>query len=202
MGNRTKAQREKDRQWHARHRKAEAMRQAQATKATQRPAQTAGARPNGRPPERDVGGTAETIAKQQPDPLIMLEERKMITRAQRRAGEAILGQWRVAVPPRMAGMTPGTGQPPHEDDIEKGEATYRRWCAPLDGRPSRLFRRCMVGPATIVQWMTPSDTPSGLDLDEKGALGVLKSALDLWMDCANEASKAWAARQRGQQQAA
>lgn len=165
--------------------------------------QAATAKPSGKPPQPDVGGTAETIAKQMADPLIMLEHMKLITRAQGKAGLAIIGQWRAIVPPSVAGTTRGGGREPDPDDIEQAEETYRLWCWAMDGRPSELFRRCMVSPAKVVEWMTDQEgIARTFDFNEKGALGVLKRALDWWIEAAQQTAKRRAARQRAQQQAA
>jgi hypothetical protein len=153
------------------------------------------ARTAGRPKEpREVGPTKETAAKLKPDTLAMLHAMRVdgepfIGVDLVEAGHEILRVWKLKCPNGFPSGGPGGG---YEKPTDKMEDTWRRWCGLRDGQvpPNELYRRCLVTPGKVVDWLRDSST---CDRDPKGAAGVLKRALEWWRLAARDAKKAGAA---------
>lgn len=136
----------------------------------------------GRPREpREIGPTPQTLAKLQPDTLVMLRAFKIdgepfLDENLVEAGHEILRMWKLRCPNGYLSGGSGGGD---EKPTDKMELTWQRWCGLREGQlpPNELYRRCLVTPGKVVDWLRHSDA---CDRDPKGAAGVLKRALEWW----------------------
>lgn len=136
----------------------------------------------GRPKEpREIGPTAETLAKLQPSTLADLRAFRVdgepfLSADLVEAGEEIHRAWVV--------ITAGSGFKSHAGGSgadskasERLQKVWRHWAG-------ELFARCLVRPAKVVEWINPKlfgeDVAPSCDRDPKGAAGVLKRALEWW----------------------
>lgn len=161
----------------------------------------------GRPKvDRDVGPTAQTLAKLKPDTLAMLRMLKVkdepfLSAELVEAGNEILTAWEqiTIVVDRRTYIGGGSASL----ESERLQKIWRRWCG-LPQRPwaefktisdfttghGELFKRCSVGPDVIAGWLLPntSDDPKRREFDI-GAKDTLKRALEWWRQAARDVGR-------------
>lgn len=154
----------------------------------------------GRPAQKEIGPTEQTVANQKPDTLKELLRLDLITKQQMMAGENVLRAWRIRTS-EVDNRTRQPGYSEHDSDTsERLQLTWVKWCGRRAGElpPDELYRRCSVRPDVIVGYITDyAFIGWGADA---GALGVLKRALDWWAAAEGEVGKALAADKRRAEQ--
>ncbi len=93
--------------------------------------------------------------------------------------------WKLRCPNGYSSGGSGGGD---EKSTDQMELTWQRWCGVAKGQmpPNELYRRCLVTPGKIADWLRDS---ASCDSDPKGAAGVLKRALMWWRQAARDAAR-------------
>jgi hypothetical protein len=140
----------------------------------------------------EAGPTPQTVAKLKPDTLVMLRALKVngepfLDANLVEAGEEVLRAW-MLITSAVDCRSPSPGAGIDRASTERLQRVWRRWCGVSHGQlpPDELYRRCLVRPSVVVDWIKHSDS---CDRDPKGAAGVLKRALEWWRLAARDVAK-------------